>query len=130
MLILESGIYTPNLDRFAKEDAVSLKCFLSDSVWCSSRCSFFTGLYPHVRGHRLCHICSRRRRFFFKELKNAGYYVWMNPRNDFCRQGKKEFLKNIPVNFLWWDVKEAPNGRIKSSWKLDGKISILFILGN
>lgn len=44
---------TPNLDRFASEDAVSFSAaFCQNPVCVPSRCSFFTGLYPHVMGHR------------------------------------------------------------------------------
>ena len=44
---------TPNLDRFAEEDAVSFsRAYCQNPVCVPSRCSFFTGLYPHVYGHR------------------------------------------------------------------------------
>ena len=44
---------TPFLDRFAREEAVSFsRAFCQNPVCVPSRCSFFTGLYPHVNGHR------------------------------------------------------------------------------
>ena len=44
---------TPNLDKFACEEAVSFSnAFCQNPVCVPSRCSFFTGLYPHVNGHR------------------------------------------------------------------------------
>lgn len=75
---------TPNLDRFAREDAVSFShAFCQNPVCVPSRCSFFTGLYPHVRGHRtMAHLLHPGEDSFLKELKESGYYVWMNDRND------------------------------------------------
>ena len=44
---------TPTLDRFAAEDSVSFRhAFCQNPVCVPSRCSFMTGWYPHVRGHR------------------------------------------------------------------------------
>lgn len=44
---------TPNLDRFQQTDAVSFRnAFCQNPVCVPSRCSFATGLYPHVNGHR------------------------------------------------------------------------------
>ena len=44
---------TPNLDAFAANEAVSFgQAYCQNPVCVPSRCSFFTGLYPHVRGHR------------------------------------------------------------------------------
>lgn len=51
---------TPNLDAFAAHEAVSFgQAYCQNPVCVPSRCSFFTGLYPHVRGHR---TMSRRQR--------------------------------------------------------------------
>lgn len=75
---------TPNLDAFAETDAVSFgSAFCQNPVCVPSRCSFFTGLYPHVYGHRtMQHLQHTHESNLFSELHNAGYYVWMNPRND------------------------------------------------
>ena len=44
---------TPVLDRLVREDAVSFgRAFCQNPVCTPSRCSFMTGWYPHVRGHR------------------------------------------------------------------------------
>lgn len=44
---------------------------------------FYPGLYPHVRGHRtMSHLLRPGETSMLKELKEAGYYVWMNDRND------------------------------------------------
>ena len=75
---------TPNLDKFACEEAVSFSnAFCQNPVCVPSRCSFFTGLYPHVNGHRtMSYLLHDGEDSLLKELKESGYYVWMNDRND------------------------------------------------
>ena len=75
---------TPFLDEFAMSDAVSFQnAYCQNTVCVPSRCSFFTGLYPHVNGHRtMQHLLRSHESSLFSELKEAGYYVWMNTRND------------------------------------------------
>ena len=75
---------TPNLDAFAATDAVSFRnAYCQNPVCVPSRCSFFTGLYPHVHGHRtMSHLLHPGETTLFQELRQAGYYVWMNDRND------------------------------------------------
>lgn len=77
---------TPHLDEFARQDAVSFRnAFCQNPVCVPSRCSFFTGLYPHVHGHRtMGHLLRPGEPSLFGELKAAGYHVWMNDRNDLC----------------------------------------------
>lgn len=75
---------TPFLDHLAESEAVSFNnAFCQNPVCVPSRCSFTTGLYPHVNGHRtMAHLLRPHETSIFEELKNAGYYVWMNARND------------------------------------------------
>ncbi len=75
---------TPNFDSFMLNDAVSFSnAYCQNPVCVPSRCSFFTGLYPHVKGHRtMQHMLHENDSNLFSELKRAGYYVWMNDRND------------------------------------------------
>lgn len=77
---------TPNLDAFAWTEAVSFRnAFCQNPVCVPSRCSFFTGLYPHVNGHRtMSHLLRPGEVSLFGELRGAGYHVWMNDRNDLC----------------------------------------------
>ncbi len=57
-----SAAMTPNLDRFARLDAVSFRnAFCQNPVCVPSRCSFLTGLYPHVEGTGRSPICFTRR---------------------------------------------------------------------
>lgn len=43
---------TPNLDRLAEEGVSFSHCFAQNPICSPSRCSMFTGLYPHTHGHR------------------------------------------------------------------------------
>lgn len=76
--------YTPFLDDFAANDAVSFEnAYCQNPVCVPSRCSFFTGLYPHTFGHRtMANLLKPHERSFFQDVKEEGYYVWMNDRND------------------------------------------------
>lgn len=75
---------TPFLDEFAQREGVSFEnAYCQNPVCVPSRCSFLTGEYPHVRGHRtMNHLLQPHETSLFRELKDAGYYVWMNGRND------------------------------------------------
>ena len=77
---------TPNLDQLVQEDAVSFRrAFCQNTVCTPSRCSFMTGLYPHVHGHRTMHHMvheEANQRHLFKVLKEQGYYIWWGGKND------------------------------------------------
>jgi arylsulfatase A-like enzyme len=77
---------TPNLDRLVQEEAVSFSsAFCQNTVCTPSRCSFMTGWYPHVRGHRtMYHMLhpDQGEPNLLKILKDNGYYVWWGGKND------------------------------------------------
>ena len=75
---------TPNLDRWVETDAVSFSnAFCQNPVCTPSRCSFMTGWYPHVRGHRtMFHMLRQDEPVLLRTLKDAGYYVWWGGKND------------------------------------------------
>jgi arylsulfatase A-like enzyme len=77
---------TPNLDRWAATDAVSFRhAFCQNPVCTPSRCSFMTGWYPHVRGHRTMHHMLRAHHgepVLLKILKDNGWFVWWGGKND------------------------------------------------
>jgi len=75
---------TPFLDEFAEEEAVSFsRAFCQNPVCVPSRCSFTSGTYPHTNGHRtMSYLLREGESSIFSELKDAGYHVWMNARND------------------------------------------------
>ncbi|WP_312425862.1 sulfatase-like hydrolase/transferase [Lacrimispora sp.] len=102
---------TPFLDAFAGNEAVSFRnAFCQNPVCVPSRCSFFTGLYPHVHGHRtMSHLLHPGEDNLFSELRAAGYYVWMNARNDlFAGQIEGWAESNADEIFYGGNVPQAP----------------------
>lgn len=102
---------TPNLDEFARNDSVSFSnAYCQNTVCVPSRCSFLTGLYPHTNGHRtMGHMLHSEETSLLKELKEAGYYVWMNSRNDFLpAQVKEIFYEHATEVFYGGEVPSAP----------------------
>jgi len=75
---------TPVLDAWARTDAVSFRhAYCQNPVCTPSRCSFMTGWYPHVRGHRtMYHMLRLGEPVLLKALKDDGYYVWWGGKND------------------------------------------------
>ncbi|MCP4750362.1 MAG: sulfatase-like hydrolase/transferase [Proteobacteria bacterium] len=83
---------TPNLDRLVENEAVSFgNAFCQNPVCTPSRCSFMTGWYPHVRGHRtMYHMLHSEHGEpnLLRTLKENGYFVWWTARNDLLPGGK------------------------------------------
>lgn len=102
---------TPNLDRMAANEAVSFRnAFCQNPVCVPSRCSFMTGLYPHTLGHRTMSYHMREgESTLLQELKNDGYYVWANARNDLIA-GQIPGLIESHVSELYYggNSKQAP----------------------
>ncbi len=75
---------TPNLDRICREDAVSFaQAYCQNPVCTPSRCSFMSGWYPHVHGHRtMYHMMQPYEPVLLRSLKQAGYHVWWGGKND------------------------------------------------
>lgn len=102
---------TTFLDYFAKNDAVSFRnAYCQNSVCVPSRCSFFTGLYRHVNGHRtMSYLLHPGEENLFSELRENGYHVWMNDRNDlFAGQIEGWAETNADEIFYSGQVKPAP----------------------
>ena len=79
-----TGAVTPVLDRFAAEEGVSFSnAFCQNPVCTPSRCSFLTGWYPHVRGHRtMYHMLRPDEPMLLRTLRQHGYFVWWGGKND------------------------------------------------
>jgi len=74
---------TPHMDRLAAEGVRFDQCHVQHTVCSPSRCSFMTGWYPHVRGHRtLWHLLRPDEPNLLKYLKQAGYDVHWWGKND------------------------------------------------
>lgn len=77
---------TPCLDQAVQSDFVSFRnAFCQNPVCTPSRCSYMTGWYPHVRGHRTMHYMLRQSENepnLLRTLKDNGYYIWWGGKND------------------------------------------------
>jgi len=104
---------TPSLDRIARTDGVSFRhAFVQNPVCTPSRCSFMTGWYPHVRGHRtMFHMLRPDEPCLLKVLRDAGYFVWWGGKNDLV-PGQNGYD-------AYCDVKHHPPGRIEPMWRMD-----------
>ncbi|MCZ8511714.1 sulfatase-like hydrolase/transferase [Paenibacillus filicis] len=74
-------IRTPNAVALAGEGVAFSNCFVQNTVCTPSRCSFMSGRYPHVKGHRVQEhklVVADGDPVILKELKDKGYYVWCN----------------------------------------------------
>jgi len=125
---------TPNLDQLVQEDAVSFRyAFCQNPVCTPSRCSFMTGWYPHVRGHRtMFHMLQPDEPVLLKYLKDNGYYVWWGGKNDlvpaqngfddYCDvkyQAERELRPNLHVAQDWRGDPEDDNFFSFYAGKLD-----------
>lgn len=104
---------TPFLDQFAQEEAVSFRnAFCQNPVCVPSRCSFFTGRYPHVQGHRtMQYLLHEGDANLFGELKAAGYYIWMNDRNDLFA-GQEAGLLEANAHEVFYPAGSIPGPRL------------------
>jgi arylsulfatase A-like enzyme len=93
---------TPFLDEFIANDAVSFRnAFCQNPVCTPSRCSFMTGWYPHVRGHRtMYHMLhpEHDEPNLLKTLKDDGYFVWWGGKNDLT-PGQDSFEQYCDVKY-------------------------------
>ncbi len=103
---------TPNLDALVARDGVSFRAaFCQGTVCTPSRCSFMSGWYPHVRGHRtMFHMMRPDEPVLLRTLKEAGYYVWWGGKNDLvpAQNGFDDYCTvkyrpTEPVRSLWGD---------------------------
>jgi arylsulfatase A-like enzyme len=80
------GAITPTLDGLVGSDAVSFaNTFCQNPVCTPSRCSFMSGWYPHVRGHRtMQHMlhAEQGEPNVLRILREQGYFVWWGGKND------------------------------------------------
>ncbi len=111
------GAVTPHLDEMVQNDGVSFRnAFCQNPVCTPSRCSFMTGWYPHVRGHRtMFHMLRQDEPVLLKTLKDNGYFVWWGGKNDLV-PGQNGFdaychVKYHPNHPL------APNLHSRDDWR-------------
>ncbi len=110
---------TPNIDALVARDGVSFAtAFCQNTVCTPSRCSFMTGWYPHVRGHRtMYHMLhpERGEPNLLKILKDSGYFVWWGGKNDLVpgQSGFDDYCdlhyQATPQDFKRWKVRSRPD---------------------
>lgn len=83
-----SIVRTPNLDRLGTTDdrhrGIAFdNCYVQNTVCTPSRCSIFTGWYPHVHGHRtIDYLLDAHEPNMLRTLRSAGYWVEWYGKND------------------------------------------------
>ena len=109
------GACTPNLDALVDRGAVSYaNAFAQNPVCTPSRCSFMTGWYPHVHGHRsMKNMLKPHEPNLLSVLRREGYHVWWGGKNDlFAVTSKEDYLQ-------YCDTKYVPRGG-RGTQELDG----------
>ena len=99
-----AGADTPNFDRLRSEGVTFTHAHAQMSYCTPSRCSMFTGLYPHTNGHRsIWHLLQPGERNLFQDLKEAGYRNVVFGKNDLLNA---DFA---PDCFDEWDLRIKPD---------------------
>lgn len=99
---------TPNLDKLSKEGISFSQAFCQNPVCTPSRCSFMSGWYPHVAGHRtMTHMMQPNEPVLLKQLKDNGYNVWINQRNDLLPAQNPDYYKDYCTTYFKVDDWEA-----------------------
>jgi len=102
-----AGAVTPRLDALATSDAVSYgNAFAQNPVCTPSRCSFMTGWYPHVHGHRsMRNMLKEYEPHLLSVLRREGYFVWWGGKNDLVSvRSREDYLR-------YCDEKFYPDGK-------------------
>ena len=74
---------TPNMDALGDAGVRFERCYAQHSVCSPSRCSMFTGLYPHTAGRRTLGTLIRPHEHnLFRDLREAGYETVVVGKND------------------------------------------------
>lgn len=99
-----AGAITPSFDRLRSEGVTFTNAWAQMAYCTPSRCSMFTGLYPHTHGHRsIWHLLQPGERNLFQDLKEAGYRNVVFGKNDLIDES---FAAEC---FDEWDLRVAPS---------------------
>ncbi len=133
---------TPNLDAVVERDGVSFSsAFCQNTVCTPSRCSFMTGWYPHVRGHRtMYHMLHQEHgeTNLLNVLRDNDYFVWWGGKNDLV-PGQSGFAEHCDVKFKaapedyarWGCTPAGGDGDGQDRWRgpVDGPNYFSFLKG-
>jgi len=98
---------TPHMDALGDEGVRFERCYAQHSVCSPSRCSMFTGLYPHTTGRRTLGTLLRPHEHnLFRDLREAGYETVVFGKNDLM------FPETTKLSFDAWtpDVQAEDTG--------------------
>ncbi|MDR3314397.1 MAG: sulfatase-like hydrolase/transferase [Oscillospiraceae bacterium] len=93
--------YTPNLDALSREGVSFSHAFCQNPVCVPSRCSFMTGLYPHVHGHRTMGFLQQpHEENLFSDFKAAGYRTISSHRGDLMAGQHPQYHKALVDEYI------------------------------
>jgi arylsulfatase A-like enzyme len=100
----ERRAITPHMDALGEEGVRFERCYAQHSVCSPSRCSMFTGLYPHTTGRRTLGTLIREHEHnLFADLRQAGYETIVVGKNDMM------FPAAAKASFDRWGVRTPRN---------------------
>ncbi len=112
------AINTKNIDALASDGVSFSGAFCQNPVCTPSRCSFMSGWYTHVAGHRtMKHMMQPYEPVLLKELKQSGYHVWINSRNDLLPAQNKNYTKDYCDTYFF--PSEIPHIELSNKWRGD-----------
>lgn len=96
-----AAAYTPYLDALATEGVSFSNAFCQNPVCVPSRCSFMTGLYPHVNGHRtMNYLLHSGEDNLFLDLKRQGYYTISSTRGDLLAGDERDYHEQCVDRYI------------------------------
>ncbi|BES64031.1 sulfatase-like hydrolase/transferase [Gottschalkiaceae bacterium SANA] len=107
------AIETTAMDALAEDGISFSRAFCQNPVCTPSRCSFVSGWYPHVRGHRSMHYMMQPDEpVIFRRLMKEGYHVWWGGKNDIVAADKNilDYCHEKPEpDFLKHNLEQDPD---------------------
>ncbi|MDR3293086.1 MAG: sulfatase-like hydrolase/transferase [Clostridiales bacterium] len=101
--------HTPILDGLAREGVSFSSAYCQNPVCVPSRCSFLTGLYPHVNGHRtMGHLLQPHEENLFGDMKQAGYHTVSSTRGDFMAGQYPEYHRRLIDEYIMLKRPKKP----------------------
>ncbi|QMS85057.1 sulfatase-like hydrolase/transferase [Candidatus Xianfuyuplasma coldseepsis] len=82
-----NNVQFPNIERLYRDGTRFTNCIVQHPVCTPSRCSLFTGTYPHTNSHRsLAHLLQPNEPQLLEYLVSGGYRVNIIGKNDLLSQ--------------------------------------------
>ncbi|MCL2531353.1 MAG: sulfatase-like hydrolase/transferase [Oscillospiraceae bacterium] len=111
-----AAAHTPVLDALAQQGVSFSNAFCQNPVCVPSRASVFTGLYPHVHGHRtMNHLLQPHEQNLYGDMKQAGYHTIACTRGDLMAGQFPKYHKQLVDEFIKVKRPRKPIAHIKPS---------------